>query len=507
MKNVFGYTRVSTPRQGEYGVSLAEQKKAIQRYATVQNFNITHWYEERETAAKQGRAVFREMIQALNQGQASGVIAHKIDRSARNLRDWADLVDLADRGIEVHFSNESIDMQVRGGRLSADIQAVVAADYIRNLREETMKGIRGRLEQGYYPWPAPIGYLNRGGGKTKEIDAMKGPLVVELFKLYASGDYSLNLLAEKMNRKGLTNLQGRPVSINTLSLILNNPFYTGIMYVDNMKESFVGNHQPLIDKSLFDRVHRVLRQKTVKGTGTNAHTYRRLFTCVRCQRSVIGEKQKGQYIYYRCHLCSGVCVKEEAIEQGVHKLLAPVITLPQLDKDIDVALSSARENQEIAAQTEKRTLNLRKDSLDSKLDLLADALVENRLDQDMFQRKKRQIVEEVADIKSQLGSLDQTENAFSSKKGKNLELLKQVYKQHPFTDDMDKRDIIRKISSNRTIDGKKVVIEPYAPFGELLKLLDDVSCAPRRGRPRTSSHARVENSVREKLARYLETEE
>jgi site-specific DNA recombinase len=31
------------------------------------------------------------MIAALKQGKASGVIMHKIDRGARNLKDWAEL--------------------------------------------------------------------------------------------------------------------------------------------------------------------------------------------------------------------------------------------------------------------------------------------------------------------------------------------------------------------------------------------------------------------------------
>jgi site-specific DNA recombinase len=69
-------------------------------------------------------------------------------RSARNLKDWADLGELIDSDLEVHFANESLDLHSRGGRLSADIQAVVAADYIRNLREERIKGFYGRLKQG-----------------------------------------------------------------------------------------------------------------------------------------------------------------------------------------------------------------------------------------------------------------------------------------------------------------------------------------------------------------------
>jgi DNA invertase Pin-like site-specific DNA recombinase len=79
-------------------------------------------------------------------------VIHKIDRSARNLRDWADLGDLIDAGVDVHFANETMDLKSRGGRLSADILAVVAADFIRNNREETRKSFYRRLKQGIYGW-------------------------------------------------------------------------------------------------------------------------------------------------------------------------------------------------------------------------------------------------------------------------------------------------------------------------------------------------------------------
>ena len=35
--------------------------------------------------------------------------------------------------------------------------AVISSHYIRNLREEVKKGIRGRLKQGLYPFKAHIG--------------------------------------------------------------------------------------------------------------------------------------------------------------------------------------------------------------------------------------------------------------------------------------------------------------------------------------------------------------
>src|SRR5487761_1695912 len=150
MNRYFAYIRVSTVRQGETGSSLQEQRAAIELYARKHDLTIIEWFEETVTAAKLGRPMFTRMLKSLNRGAVAGVIIHKIDRSARNLRDWASLGDLLDRGIEIHFAHESLDLNSRGGRLAAAVQAVVAADFIRNLRQEVRKGMYGRLKQGLY---------------------------------------------------------------------------------------------------------------------------------------------------------------------------------------------------------------------------------------------------------------------------------------------------------------------------------------------------------------------
>ncbi len=262
-RKYFAYTRVSTAKQGEQGVSLQEQQGAIQRYAQRFGLATQEWFEERESAAKRGRPVFERMLKMLRQGKAQGIIIHKIDRSARNLKDWADLGEMIDAGIEVHFANESLDLHTRGGRLSADIQAVVAADYIRNLREETKKGFYGRLKQGLYPLPAPIGYLDCGKGKPKELNPVMAPLVARAFELYGTGGYSLHRLLEELHRLGLRTRRGSDVSLNGLSTMLKNPFYIGLIRVSATSEMFPGQHQTLISKTLFERVQRILQGKTV----------------------------------------------------------------------------------------------------------------------------------------------------------------------------------------------------------------------------------------------------
>ena len=90
-----GYIRVSTTKQGE-GVSLEVQKDAISRYAERNQFQIGLWLEELETAAKRGRPVFNQAMKLLRQGKHQGMILHKLDRGARNLKDWAEIGELSD---------------------------------------------------------------------------------------------------------------------------------------------------------------------------------------------------------------------------------------------------------------------------------------------------------------------------------------------------------------------------------------------------------------------------
>lgn len=129
MKSYLCYVRVSTVKQGEQGSSLIEQRSAIKAHARKQHFAIL--YEERETAAKLVRPIPGQMLLDLERTKAAGIIVHKIDRSARNLKYWAAVGELIDRGVEVHSADESLDLTSRGGRLAAGVQAVVAADYIR----------------------------------------------------------------------------------------------------------------------------------------------------------------------------------------------------------------------------------------------------------------------------------------------------------------------------------------------------------------------------------------
>jgi site-specific DNA recombinase len=483
MKDYFAYIRVSTPKQGK-GVSLNEQQSAIRAYAARHKINIAEWFEEKETAAKSGRAVFSRMLARLERGDAQGLIVHKIDRSARNLSDWASLSRLFDRGIDVQFAHDGVDLNSRGGRLSADIMAIVAADYIRNLREEVRKGFYGRLKQGLYPLPAPIGYLDRGKGEPKAVDNERAPLVAWAFERYASGQVGLKILRRELEDRGLRTQKGKPLSLSALSVVLNNPFYAGLIRIRKTNEMFEGRHDPIVSKMVFDRVQTILRGKTFARPLKHNLVFRKLVTCRACGYHLIGEVQKG-HAYYRCHSesCKGTSLREEAIDDAVAKNLKLLVGDR---RELGEIRDMVAEDQMAAArdlETLRTTIQLRIARTAERLDGLADALIDRLIDKELFERKKRTLLSEKRTIQDELATL--SEGSLPAHKAlAHLELGNIAYSGYRSANSDERRRILAQVTSNLVAHGKEPTITLKSPFREIAEWRKSQNGAPRRGTPR-----------------------
>lgn len=465
MKQFYGYIRVSTVKQGEHGVSLEQQREAIERYAQKNSLNLIRWFEEQETAAKRGRPVFTQMLKLLRRGQATGVLIHKIDRSARNLKDWADLGELIDSGMEVHFANESLDLHSRGGRLSADIQAVVAADYIRNLREETKKGFYGRLKQGFYPRPAPLGYRDQGSALAKVADPLQAPLITQAFELYGSGLYNLDRLTKEMQRLGLRTRDGHMVGKSVLSRILHNPFYTGLIRIEKTGETYEGKHKPIVPVALFKRVQDIINGRVGRKVAKHDFLFRQMLQCVHCGRRLIGEQQKG-HTYYRCHRpqCPSRTVREETVDRAVIRTLVRLEYSQEEKEYARKRILGLRENWAVDRETVIAALRLKLAALDERQNRLTDAYLDQTIDKAVFEQRKTTLLEERRALKNRIEEMDAPGAALPDRLAEVVELAGSAYLAYRFAVDEEKRDLIKKLSSNRTLTGKSLAMTLNSPF-------------------------------------------
>src|SRR5882724_4135451 len=471
MGTVFAYARVSTPRQGEKGVSLVEQRDAIARYSERHGLEIVRWFEEQESASKKGRPAFNQMLRLLRLGAARGVIIHKIDRSARNLEDWNHIGKLVDAGIDVHFATESIDLKTTAGRLSADIQAVVATHYSRNLRDEVKKGLYGRLKQGFYPLRAPIGYLDQGSAKPKIQDPMRAPLVKTVFELYSTGEYSLPRLAHEMVRRGLHNRAGGKVTVNGLATILRNPFYIGLMRILKNAETYKGSHEALIPVALFERVQDVLSGKRVDRVASHVFTYSRIIRCATCKYSLIAERQKG-HVYYRCHnrpfknpaVCPITSRREEQLEAAVLDVLQ-IVQLSNAELSLAKKyLAQRRTDVEQQGAQMRNALKLQHDQLKKRISNLTDLLLDGTIQKPLFESKQMALLLEQTAVEEKRREMENGGGAATKQLEKTVELAQSASLLYRTASTANKRKLLKILLSNVSVTGKKVEIMLSVPF-------------------------------------------
>ncbi|HEY6349505.1 MAG TPA: recombinase family protein, partial [Candidatus Angelobacter sp.] len=471
VKRYFAYTRVSTDKQGERGVSLHEQKEIIQRYATHKGLNILRWFEERETASKIGRPMFNEMLTLLKSGAAAGVIIHKVDRGARNFRDWAEIGELVEAGLEVHFATESLDLNTLGGMLSADLQAVMSVHYSRNLREEVKKGYYGRLKQGLCPRPAPLGYLNNGEGQPKTIDPVQGPIVREAFELYATGRYSLIQLSEALYRKGLRTRPtrkkagGKKVNRTSLAAILSNPFYIGVLYVKKGDRTFAGGHEPLISRNLFEKVQKALTGRTQRKIQKHRFQFSRFITCGVCGRSLVGEIQKGN-IYYRCH-SRHANLTEEYVQAELLRCFQKLRLSTEEESLVDLMLAEIKSTWQEHLKQALQSEQLRLASVRSKIERLTDAYIDGMIDKADLEKKKTTLTLECREIESKLAELRSGGGGGAGKLDKIVELLKTAYSLYKNANYDEKRELANLVMSNLRASHKALEFTLRFPFSEM----------------------------------------
>jgi site-specific DNA recombinase len=486
MKQYFGYIRVSTGRQS-HGVSLPEQREAIERYAARKGLTIGQWFEEKETASKPGkRPIFSAMLKLLRQGKAAGVIVHKLDRSVRTLEEWAELTQLLPRGVDINFANDDLDLHTRSGRLAADIQAVVAADYSRNLREEARKGFYGRLKQGIYPMRAPVGYLNCGAGKPKEIDPVRGPMVRQAFELYATGNYTVRSLTETLRTLGLRNRAGKHLSVVTVWEMIQNPFYMGLIRIKRTRETFQGAHEPLISSLVFKQVQDVLHGRAAAQVTRHEFVFRRLLRCGNCKRVLIGERQRS-YIYYRCHTCRGTSIRQEEAERAVLVSFDAFALSEENYVTFGEALAHAGGDQVARQKQAEHSIRFALDKANERLTRLTDAFLDQTIEKDLFQARKNALLYERRELQDKLSEIQRSPRTDLERADSLKNLVKSASNLYREGTDPKKRNLVKIATSNIEVKAKEAVAELDFPFSEFAKTRSVLFGGANSNRSRTKS--------------------
>lgn len=493
----FAYIRVSTAKQGD-GASLEAQKDAIERYASQHGLSISKWFTEKETAAKRGRPQFNQLVKLLNAGKAAGVVIHKIDRSARNMRDWATVNELLDGGVDVRFAADSLDLTTRSGRLTAGMLAVMAEDYVRNLNEEREKGFNARLKQGLYPLKAPLGYLDNGGGKVKTICPERGPKIKELFELYATGQYSMDMLSDEMFERGLRSKHSGKIYKSKIDRILRDPFYIGMIKVWSTGYLGQGIHEPLISAHLFEQVQEVRQGRTNRKLTKHNLVFRRMIECSICNRMLIGERQRG-HVYYRCHTkgCPTKTIREEAVQNALSATMQGMELSTEATDRLKKVIERSMSKNTPKKPTEP--LEIQKARLRDQKDRLADAYVSGLIDKETLQAKQEDLLVLETQL-SQNARETRSADEIRAHVAKILEHLKSLVATYLLANVAEKRQFLDLVFSNISLTDRNSLFQTKTWLDEATNL----QVVPYCGRSE-DTHRRLPDLGSSEIQEFIDT--
>ena len=184
------------------------------------------------------RRRFNEMIADAKDGVFDLIITKEISRFARNTLDSLQFTrQLLIYGVGVFFQNDNINTLDEDAELRLTIMSSIAQDELRKLSSRVKFGHQQAIKSSVVLGNSRIfGYKKED--KRLVIDESQAPMVRDLFRLYATGEYSMKQLEVLFYEQGYRNYNGNKIAHNTMSGIISNPKYKGY---------YVGNKVRIVD--------------------------------------------------------------------------------------------------------------------------------------------------------------------------------------------------------------------------------------------------------------------
>ncbi len=259
------YTRVSSRGQldGDYN-SLETQRERLEAYCKSQGWDVYRVYEDGGYSAETlNRPALKDMLRDIASGKVQRVIAYKIDRLTRSVKDFHALMEIFEKSNVCFVSvTQSIDTSTPTGRLMRNI----LLDFAQFEREMTADRTRDKLHQRAQKgmWnggTAPYGY----GKKDKKlvVNPEEAKVVRFMFQQFAD-DPNLARMRAELHRRGWLTRAGGKWGKAVLHHILRNPVYCGETRF--LEHTYKGEHESIVDETLFKRVQTAPPNRTHERT-------------------------------------------------------------------------------------------------------------------------------------------------------------------------------------------------------------------------------------------------
>lgn len=474
----FLYCRKSSEDEDRQIISIESQRREMERLiSTWQDIEVVGIYEESFSAKAPGRALFSEMIERIEKGEAQGIIAWHPDRLARNSIDGGRVIYLLDTGRlkDLRFATFSFENNSQG-KFMLSIVFGYSKYYVDSLSENIRRGIRTKTENGWLSGLAPVGYLNDKATRSIVPDPDRFSLIKEMWRLMLTGAYSPRKIMEIANHEwGLRTVKrkrtgGKVLSLSAVYRILNNPFYAGILQREG--KTYPGKHEAMVTIDQFDRVQNLFGHPGQARPKTREFAFTGLIRCGTCGLAVTaGEtvnRHGTHYIYYHCtkrridRWCDEPYVQVAELERQIVAFLHEITIPDKFHNWLVAKLDRVSERDKNADAAKRLSLEQARMAAERELDNLTKLRIRDLLTDEEYLKQRQEVERKQVGISQSLKATDSKDRFEPSRE--LISFSNQAASLFTAGNLRTKRLIFTIVGLNPLLKGRKLSIDARKPF-------------------------------------------
>ncbi len=328
------YIRVSTEDQVREGFSLGEQKEKLLQLCKFKEYEVFKVYEDAGISAKDmaHRPAFQEMLADMKKGKINYIVAYKLDRVTRSVRDLEELIAVLEKyNTYLVCDRDDVNTSTANGRFFVRMLTVLSQLEIEIVSERTKFGLNGAIKSGHLPGTIPLGYKKDGNKKTV-IDETTKDVVIRIFNMYLEGK-SYQQIANIFNQEKV--LEPKKWRDSTIQKILENRVYMGdheqykrIAKIQSIEPIIYMNVvEPIISRAMWEETQLQKEKNQRAFTRDRVYIFFQKLKCPKCN-SIMKCKGSGgkkkKYMYYNCEHCK-IYYREDKIEECLEDFILDLV--------------------------------------------------------------------------------------------------------------------------------------------------------------------------------------
>ena len=212
------YTRVSTDKQADHGVSLEAQVEKIRAMAVVQGAELLEVITDAESAKSLDRPGMARLLAMVDRGEVQTVIIVKLDRITRSVVDLGTLLErFKKHDVSLVSMAESLDTGSAAGRLVMNIMASVSQWEREAIAERTATALQFKRKHHRVFNHTPYGFVRDGDALVPCPDEQ---VTIGRVRAWRVAGRTLQRIADVLNEEAVPTKRGNQWAPQTVSNVL-----------------------------------------------------------------------------------------------------------------------------------------------------------------------------------------------------------------------------------------------------------------------------------------------